>query len=229
MNTQDFLSFLEHCRRVSELAYSSELFWTSGTEVLVKAKTTKTIVGFAGTKITDKEDLKTNLKARKIQFYQTKVHSGFAHRAEQCLPKLLKQNPPYVLTGHSLGGAVATHLAMMVDPKLIRKVVTFGAPAIGCQKYSELVEATLGTKLIRVVSGSDLIPRLWTQKLLGYKQTKPFFYLDKNKKLYYNPSFLKKLFGRRRLLSCLFDHDIKTSYVCLSADKEDFSLPRLME
>ncbi len=63
------------------------------------------------------------------QFMGITAHAGFAHAAEHSLPHLqeflAKHEGPVILTGHSMGGAIATLTSLAVDSV---KVVTFGAP-----------------------------------------------------------------------------------------------------
>ena len=88
------------------------------------------------------------------------IHQGFLLSAkdiyEQVLPEL---NPEYKITtiGHSLGGADALILAMMLDAKgyTIDEVITFGQPKVtnisGSNKYEHL-------NIKRLVMPKDVVP-----------------------------------------------------------------------
>ena len=90
------------------------------------------------------------------------LHSGFAETAKDIFLKIkpeLKKDFAIKITGHSLGGAVATVLAMHLDMKRysVERIITFGQPKVtnftGAQKFSHL-------NLLRVVSAIDFVPLL---------------------------------------------------------------------
>lgn len=90
------------------------------------------------------------------------LHSGFAETAKDIYLKIKpKLNLEYAIkvTGHSLGGAVATVLSMHLDTNnySIARVITFGQPKItnftGAQKFSHL-------NILRVVTARDVVPLL---------------------------------------------------------------------
>jgi hypothetical protein len=75
-----------------------------------------------------------------------------------------------ILTGHSLGGAVATIggvWASYVWPGADVRVVTFGAPATGNAEWAQAVHSVVG-RVWRVVNKWDIVPTL--PPLLAYVQ-----------------------------------------------------------
>ncbi|MDF1656852.1 MAG: lipase family protein [Verrucomicrobiales bacterium] len=86
------------------------------------------------------------------------VHSGFYVFFKRIWPRILpvlKTLPkPWVFTGHSLGGALATIAGVVEKPDL---VCTFGAPKVGTEGFHELKQADFTW---RVVNDKDLVPRL---------------------------------------------------------------------
>lgn len=90
------------------------------------------------------------------------------------LIQILKQEPTaqLLLTGHSLGGAVATLMGQRllsygIEPQRVH-VVTFGAPAIGNKAFAEKYGDRLD--LIRVTNRADPIPLSLQALFGGYKQ-----------------------------------------------------------
>lgn len=90
------------------------------------------------------------------------LHSGFAETAKTIFQKikpLLRKDYEIKITGHSLGGAVATVLAMYLDINKfsVRRIITFGQPKVtnitGAQKFSHL-------NMLRVVTARDVVPLL---------------------------------------------------------------------
>lgn len=97
------------------------------------------------------------------------VHRGFLNSAQQVYAQvrpLLDQEYEVRLTGHSLGGAVAAILLMMLkeDGFTLGQSVTFGQPKVtnedGVEKYHDL-------PLLRVVNLEDPVPLLPPPTLLS--------------------------------------------------------------
>ena len=86
------------------------------------------------------------------------VHSGFYVFFKRMWPLLhpvLERNPrPWIFTGHSLGGALASIAGAVARPDL---VCTFGAPKAGNREFHALRNAD---EVWRIVNESDLVPRL---------------------------------------------------------------------
>ena len=90
------------------------------------------------------------------------LHSGFAETAKDIFLKIrpkLEKEYAIKITGHSLGGAVATVLAMYLDTNdySVARIITFGQPKVtnftGAQKFSHL-------NILRVVTAEDFVPLL---------------------------------------------------------------------
>ena len=115
------------------------------------------------------------------------MHLGFAMAWEEVSGKVvaylerLKSKygtvPPVILTGHSLGGALATVGAYDLRHRNypVAAVVTFGAPSVGNAAFAESYrDATrggysLGDRTVRFVADGDSVPKVmlrWYYKLL---------------------------------------------------------------
>ena len=90
------------------------------------------------------------------------LHSGFAETAKDIFLKIkpaLKKGYAINITGHSLGGGVASILAMYLDMMQysVTRVVTFGQPKVtnytGAKKFAHL-------DILRVVTARDFVPLL---------------------------------------------------------------------
>ncbi|OMO65965.1 Lipase, class 3 [Corchorus olitorius] len=105
------------------------------------------------------------------------------------------KNAKYIVTGHSLGGALAimfpTVLVLHEEMKLMEKlfgVYTFGQPRIGDRQIGRFMETHLDRpvpKYFRVVYCNDLVPRL------PYDD-KTFLYKHFGVCLYYNSFYMEK-------------------------------------
>jgi len=107
-------------------------------------------------------DLKTNIAIRLTDWEQGgKVHRGFKKALDEVWLDLL----PYVrilqdkgckiwVTGHSLGGALATLFACRYGNT--QGVYTFGSPRVGNAEFG----AAIDVKIYRIVNNADIVPRV---------------------------------------------------------------------
>ena len=114
------------------------------------------------------------------------------------LKSLLKEhrNAKFVVTGHSLGGALAilfpTVLVLHEETELLNRllaVYTFGQPRIGNRKLGRFMEPRLNSpvpRYFRVVYCNDLVPRL------PYDD-KTFLYKHFGVCLYYNSLYIEQV------------------------------------
>ncbi len=118
-------------------AYTNKPTWqVDNAAALSVAFADCTVVAFRGTQLTDPEDIFRDLDAWPVFVPKLGVlHRGFWQGAHSLLP-FMPAHGPLVITGHSLGGAMAIDtVAYMVAHELWRKdevqLVTFGAPRAG--------------------------------------------------------------------------------------------------
>ncbi len=123
-----------------------------------------------------------------------------------------------VITGHSLGGAIATIFAtrLAIDRPDLRsriQVVTFGAPAVGFRKFKVLFDQ-LGFPLTRIVNAKDGVPF-----------TPPLFYRHVGRECWISADGIQVDAGWYRRLpialatpfSMSYDHDMVQYVVALYA------------
>jgi triacylglycerol lipase len=99
-----------------------------------------------------------------------------------------------VVTGHSLGGALAVLAADILNAQgfLIHSVYTFGQPRVGDATFAARYNMTLGQRTFRIVNSNDLVPRLpgW---LMGYRHCGQHFFITAAGALIFNPSLFTLL------------------------------------
>ena len=98
-----------------------------------------------------------------------RVHSGFANalssvwgELERAVTEMTREGQVVWLTGHSMGGALATLAAARLVGLGVRlgPLYTFAAPRPGDEELCREVSDRLQGELVRVVHGNDLVPRL---------------------------------------------------------------------
>ena len=124
------------------------------------------VVSFRGTQ--QVRDWMTNLRADKIPVYSNSptscktlghVHKGFNEAFKSVERKIVEQlkdckDIPIYITGHSLGGALATLATWYISGDKLAACYTFGAPRVGNDKLLNRFR----TPIYRIVNGADPVP-----------------------------------------------------------------------
>ena len=124
------------------------------------------VVSFRGTQ--QVRDWMTNLKAHKVAVRSANpassrtlghVHRGFNRAYKSVEPQIVEylkgfEEYPLYITGHSLGGALATLATWHMPGEKLAACYTFGAPRVG---DSQLLDQ-FRTPVYRVVNGADPVP-----------------------------------------------------------------------
>lgn len=126
-------------------------------------------VSFMGTDETCKDILKKELMCWKTEYMGVKCHYGFSQLMNELYPqietflnKMTLCGKPFIFTGHSLGGALATMLALHKKPV---EIYTFGSPRVsGGHKFLHHFNSV---SFFRFVTLGDMIPLL-PMSVLGY-------------------------------------------------------------
>lgn len=144
-------------------------FPDTNTQCIAVGDEEKIIIAFRGTENMD--DWKTNLKLTKAAWKAGMVHSGFSSSINSVWPtatarlnSLRTNNQPIWLTGHSLGGALATLACGLLDDELpenaIAGVYTFGQPRVGDTIFAQTIDKKVKKRFFRVVNNNDIVPRI---------------------------------------------------------------------
>lgn len=169
------------CIRIEAENHSVDL-WKREDECVIAFRGTNTLA-----------DWFDNADVSRVNRIGCKVHRGFDH-AERLLHYRLTNELPererYWITGHSLGGALATLYAVrLADAGLnVAGLYTFGSPRVGCRCFAQRADYTLSGRHFRVVHGNDIVPRV--PRTLRYKHCGLLCYLDRRDRLRINPSLL---------------------------------------
>jgi Lipase (class 3) len=143
------------------------------------------LAAFRGTDAKDIKDVAYDVDFRLVQWPKGgEVHEGFAHalgKLQSTLEPALKAVEAYrmLVTGHSLGAAMATLQASLYTPD---SLYTFGCPRVGDAEFV----ATLGdTKSYRYVDCCDLVARIPPE--IGYRHVGELYYIDRSRQVRFAP------------------------------------------
>jgi hypothetical protein len=169
---------------------------STGTEAFGarRASDSTTLIAFRGTSPDALADLLTDANALLTPWPESagRVHAGFASAARAVLPQVrawLDESPreggSLILTGHSLGAALATLAASVLRPTL---VVTLGSPRVGDAAFT----ATLAGEMVRIVGCCDAVTDLPPPIL--YTHVLPSTYLARHGEQVVDPpaSFIRR-------------------------------------
>jgi triacylglycerol lipase len=96
---------------------------------------------------------------------------------EQDILAALPTGRPVMVTGHSLGGALAVLFAQWLETmgRDVTAVYTYGAPRPGRRDFSEPYnDSKLGARTFRCVHGDDIVPTVTPSEPLGFRHVGRF-------------------------------------------------------
>ncbi len=177
------------------------------------------ILAFRGTEQKMK-DWATDLNFVRTEGPLGNVHEGFnsafnsvAISLTKGLVELYNNRQQIWITGHSLGGALATlATAALTEIGLeIAGSYTFGSPRVGDETFATTFKNKMGNRVFRVVNGNDVVPRV-PPSLGGYKHVGNVIFFDEKGKVDTNPNAWEQLKSRViiQLNDNLMDKDISS-------------------
>jgi triacylglycerol lipase len=149
------------------------------------------------------------------------VHPGFA-RALQSIWKplqdrLTQHGKPIWLTGHSLGGAIATLLAYTL-PDRVEALYTFGSPCVGASEFAESYNSkNLNAKTFRYRHGNDAVANALDLYTPQYRHVGPLYELDAGLRRGAIGQTVNRLLGSTVGIDLLDHAPILYSYECWNA------------
>jgi len=130
------------------------------------------LIAFRGTEVSKIKDWFTDLMAIAVLAPSGvgKIHKGFAAglgavwpQLEQALAEQYDGQVPIWITGHSLGGALATLAASQLrfNANLpVQGLYTFGQPRVGDREFTKFLKLALLGRVIRFINNNDIVPQV---------------------------------------------------------------------
>ena len=149
------------------------------------------ILAFRGTEPKKIKDWITDFDAKQIGGPTGKVHEGFFVALSYIwsdLWNILKEERGFRslwVTGHSLGGALATLAVAKLRQERghpVNGLYTFGQPRVGDEEFSTHFNQDFGAYTYRFVNNNDVVPRVPT-RLMNYRDIGTFKYFDQYGKI----------------------------------------------
>jgi hypothetical protein len=153
-------------------------FEAGDTQCFIASTATHALIAFRGTESVG--DWLADLDARSLMRPYGAVHRGFYHAFRDIEPALSSALASLsarrlLLTGHSLGGALATICAAEWQAtRDIAAVYTYGQPRCGNQRFREFLNARFGDAFSRFVNDDDIVPRVPP----GFRHVGHLFHFD---------------------------------------------------
>jgi len=150
------------------------------------------LVAFRGTQPEALTDLIIDLQANPVAWNQPgepggRVHAGFARAARAVLPAVRQwldagwaHRNELILTGHSLGAALATLAASVLQPTLW---VAIGSPRVGDAAFAASLAAKRGVRIVDCCDAITDVPL----PVFGYSHVGPASYLTRDGERVQNP------------------------------------------
>ena len=149
----------------SDEPITGELISVGNVQATLWDRESHVVLAFRGTEPDVVADILTDLDVRKVDDNGGQAHAGFLAAYEtiemQILDRLtsgnMLQGKDLWITGHSMGGAIATIAAYRLGCVMC---VTFGSPRVGDRRWARAFNAKLVGKVFRVVNSVDLVSRV---------------------------------------------------------------------
>jgi len=180
------------------------------------------ILAFRGTEVTKVKDITTDLDVQLVNGLGGKIHKGFRDALAYVWDdiwntlKADRGSRTLWITGHSLGGALATLAVAKLRQEKgqpVNGLYTFGSPRVGNEKFADKFDNDFNKYTYRFVNDNDAVPHVPSEDL-GFSHIGTRMQFDEkgrlnNKKK--KSSFLKKVVNRAEdvvTLDDLRDHQM---------------------
>jgi triacylglycerol lipase len=174
------------------------------------------------------EDIRTDIQkvipetiSEGVPTFPDPVHPGFAKALQsvwaQLQDRITLHNKPLWLTGHSLGGAIATLVAYTL-PERVAALYTFGSPCVGPPAFAKSYNGkNLHAKTFRYQHGNDAVAKALDLYTTQYQHVGQLFELDAGWRRGPVGHIVNRLLGSTTGIDLLDHPPIFYSYECWNA------------
>lgn len=177
------------------VGFDPPVFWNrEGSQAFAAASPARrlAVLAFRGTEGDDPSDLAADADTIWSPWKPGgRVHQGFAHYLELLWPDVAAWLATWpgqlILTGHSLGAALATLAASrLADRRDTLELITFGSPRVGDE---ELTRTLAGIRISRFVDCCDLVTQM-PPEVMGFRHvaSATLCYIDRLGQVHRQPS-----------------------------------------
>jgi hypothetical protein len=183
----DKVAILKELKRWDKGFNKVEGFDNKSSQAFVARHTNIVIVAFRGTD--EGWDWLDNLNVPSVHHELGRVHRGFKLALDDIWPGVVKavnrfrdRKQSVWITGHSLGGALATVAAgnWIAEDRPFHGVYTFGQPRCGDRTFARNFNIEAKSRFFRFQNNNDIVTRI-PQRLMGYSHVGTFIYIDRRK------------------------------------------------
>ena len=165
----------------------ARFFEQRDTQAFLASNDEHMVLSFRGTEKTSFEDWQTDGDVDLVKYNNGNVHRGFLKALTLVWSQIQEvmsdaQQPSQHrlwVTGHSLGGALAT-LAVdrfIGEGREVHGLYTFGQPRVGNEVFADHFDKKIKHRTFRFVNNEDVVTRL-PPRLLGYRHVGSVKYFD---------------------------------------------------
>jgi triacylglycerol lipase len=168
------------------------------TQAFVMGNDEAVVLAFRGTE--NSTDWRTDLAFSKHKTMIGGLHRGFKAGLDAVIDDVVEavssmrdNNQAFWVTGHSLGGALATLATAYYrfEKQPVSGLYTFGSPRVGNKDFDSFFEPDFGRKSFRVVNGNDIVTRV-PPRNFGFKHVGVCMFFDADDGWTVNPGAWNK-------------------------------------
>ncbi len=159
--------------RLADLGHVPNPFSRGATQGFVLETDSRLVLVFRGSKGRADWEINFNtLQTKSLFGVPGGIHRGFTNALNSVWGKIVRplalradaSGKPLILSGHSLGGALATlaaaRIAHKIRPDLVAAVHTFGQPLVGNATFASFVDGHFHDRFFRYVNHRDIVPMI---------------------------------------------------------------------
>jgi triacylglycerol lipase len=193
----DSEKILQQLQHLDSVFKSVKGFAKNSAQGVVIAHESFIVAAFRGTD--EIGDWLDNINAVAVEHPLGEVHRGFQASLMDVWPGMKTQirrirrssdaaHLPLFITGHSLGGGMATLAAAQLihADEPFYGVYTYGQPRVGDRLFSRTYNSEAASKTFRFHNNNDIVTRV-PARLMGYSHVGTYIYIDEDLELSSNP------------------------------------------